>query len=114
MEPVEDVFAARADPLGEGADLVPAIGDKGQILIDLEALAFEMIDDAPLRLAIVAMHKANVPGFPILGYGSADNELEVLLSVAPVADVAAVEADDHTAFRDRQIRPIARIFPFHA
>ena len=38
VEPVEDVLAAWADPLGKGADLVPAVSNEGQILIRLEAL----------------------------------------------------------------------------
>ena len=67
VEPVEDVLAARADPLSKDADLVPAIRDKGQILIGLKALTPEMIDDAALRLAIIAMHEADVPGVPSSG-----------------------------------------------
>jgi hypothetical protein len=49
VEPVEDVLAARADPLGKGADLVPAVCDKGQILIGLKALPTEMIRRCGLR-----------------------------------------------------------------
>jgi hypothetical protein len=61
VEPVEDVLAARTDPLSEGANLVPAVGDEGQILIGLEALSAQVINDAALRLTIVAMDKAYVP-----------------------------------------------------
>ena len=68
-----------------------------------------MVNDAALRLAVVAMNKADVPGLSVFGHGSADNEFEVPLSVAPIADVAAVQADDHTSIGDRQILPIARV-----
>ncbi len=47
VEPVEDVLAARADPLSEGADLVPTVGNEGQILIGLKAVLSYL--DAPCR-----------------------------------------------------------------
>jgi hypothetical protein len=109
VKPVEDVFAARTDPLSEGADLVATIRDKGQILIGLKALTPEMIDDAALRLAIVAMDETDVAGVSLFGNGSADDQLKVPLSVTPVADVAAVQADNPPSIADRQILPIARV-----
>ena len=110
VEPVEDVLAARTDPLGEGADLLTAVCDKGQILIGLEALLAEMINDATLRLAVIAMNEADVPSLSLFGHGPVDDELEVPLSVAPIADVAAVQADSHPSIGDRQIIPTARVW----
>jgi hypothetical protein len=62
VKPVKDMLAARTNPLGKRPDLVTAISDEGQILIGLQALAPEMIDDAALRLAIIAVDKADVAG----------------------------------------------------
>src|SRR3712207_9589670 len=104
------MLPARADPLGKGTDLVPAIRDKGQILIGLEALAAQVINNAALRLAIIAVDKADIAGLSLFGHGPADDELEVLLSVAPVADVTPIQANDHPALGGRQILPIARVY----
>jgi hypothetical protein len=79
VEPVEDVLAARADPLGEGANLVPAVGDAGQILV---ALSAQVINGAALRLAVIAVNKADVSGLALLGQRPADDQLEVLFSIA--------------------------------
>lgn len=49
----------------------------------------------------------------VLGQGSADNQLEILLAVAPIANVATVEPDDDPAFRNRQIGPVARAGILH-
>ncbi len=54
IEPVEDRRARRCDHFRERADFLPAVGDEGNILFGLDALLLEMVENAPLQLAIIA------------------------------------------------------------
>ena len=105
---VEDVLRLRGDQFGQRADLLATVGQEGDILIGLQALAFEHVEQPALRLAIVAMHQTDVAGVAVFGHRLADDDLEVGLPVFPVADVAAIEADHDTPLRNRQPCPVGR------
>ena len=69
--------------------------------------------DAPLRLAVVAVDETDVPRMTIFGQRAADDQLEVFLSVVAVADVSAIQADDDAAIRNGQVHPVARASILH-
>src|SRR5271166_819860 len=81
MEPVENVFRLRGDQLRQRADFLATIGQKGNILIGLQALAFEHVEQPALRLAIVAMYQTDVPRLTVFGHRLADYDFEVGQSV---------------------------------
>jgi len=56
------MLAAGIDEFGEGADLLAAIGEKGDILVSLEALAGEYPDQPAFWLLVIAMNKSEVAG----------------------------------------------------
>ena len=62
MEPAQDVPAAGADQLGERLDLVVA-GEEGDLLVGLQALAFEAVSPAE-RVVIIRRGKADATPRP--------------------------------------------------
>jgi hypothetical protein len=77
-------------------------------LIGLQSLAFERVEQPAFRLGIVAMHQTDILSITIFRHRPADDDLEVGLAILPVADIAAVEANDDAALRDRQLRLVSR------
>ncbi len=61
-------FGPWRDLLGQRTDLLAAVGQEGDVLIGLQALAREHIEQPALRLAIVAMYQTDIAGIPVLGY----------------------------------------------
>jgi hypothetical protein len=108
MEPVEDVLGLRGEQLRQCSDFLATIGQEGDILIGLQALTLEHIKQSALRLAIVAMHQTDVSGVAVFGHRLANDDLEVGLSVLPVPDVAAIQADHDAPLRKRQPCPVGR------
>jgi len=70
VEPVEDVLGFWGDQLGEGAHLLPAIGQERDVLVGLQALLSHDLEQSPLRLAVIAMHQADVARRAVLRHGS--------------------------------------------
>src|SRR5689334_5779422 len=105
VEPVKSMFAARADPLRERAHLLAAVRQERDVLVRLQALADQDVDMTALRFAVVPMHEAEVTRWAVLRQGAADDDLEVALSLDPVANIAAIEGDHDTTLRDRQRLP---------
>lgn len=83
-----------------------AIGQESHVLIGLQALALENLEQPALGFLIVAMRQAQVARRTVFGHRAADDELEVALAIRPVAHVAAVDADDDAALRNRQGLPL--------
>jgi len=113
MEPVEDMLAGRRDHLGEQADFFAAIPDEGDILVGLNALLLEIVEDVPLRLAIIAVDEIDTAGTTIFGERAADDEFEVLLPVVAVANIAAIQANDDAALGSGQVNPVTRAGILH-
>ena len=59
-------------------------------------------------MLILAADQAEVAVVAILGHRLADHDLEVLLFVVPVPDVAAVDADDDRFLRDGRLAAAGR------
>ena len=108
VEPVQHVLGFRGDQFRQSAHLLAAVGQEGDVLVRLQALALQHLEQPTLRFPIVAVHQAEVARRPIFGHRAADDELEIALSVVPVADIAAVEGRHDAAFRDRQLLPLGR------
>ncbi|QRM32906.1 hypothetical protein [Microvirga sp. VF16] len=69
--------------------------DNTQILFFLNAPSTQVINDAALRLAIIAMDETGSAGLSLSRNGSAENELEIPFTVTP----AAVEAAGRASFK---------------
>ena len=57
--------------------------------------------EPPPGLLILAPDQAEVTVIATCGHGFADDDLEIVLFVVPVPDVAAVDADDDCRLRER-------------
>jgi len=79
MEPVENMFAARANPFGERPDFLAAVGQESDVLIGLHPLAFQHIEKAALRLPIEAVDEAEIAGGAVLRHRTSDDDLEIAL-----------------------------------
>src|SRR6185436_14338789 len=105
---VKNMFAARADQLRERAHRLAAVRQERDVLVRLQSLARQDVNEAALRFAVVPMHEAEVARGAVLRQGAADDDLEVALSLDPVTNIAAIEADHDTTLRDRQRLPVRR------
>ena len=100
MKPVQDMRGLGAHLQLKFPQLVVAIREKGDRLIPLSALCMQHLIQASLRLCVVGLHKAKafVGRWLVLFILSktpralADNDLEVMLLVEPVAHVSPVNA----------------------
>jgi hypothetical protein len=70
MQPVQHVLGRRGNLLGQHSDLLAAMGQEGDILIGLQAVAHEHVEQPALRLAIVAMHQTDITGVAIVRLAS--------------------------------------------
>lgn len=59
----------------------PTVGDEGDILIGLDGLLLEMVENAPLRLAIIAIDETDVARSTLFRQRAAYDQLEILLPV---------------------------------
>lgn len=59
----------------------PTVGDEGDILIGLDGLLLEMVENAPLRLAIIAIAETDVARSTLFRQRAAYDQLEILLPV---------------------------------
>lgn len=113
VEPVEDMLTGWRNHFSKRAHLFAAVGDEGDILIGLNALLFEVVEDTTLRVAVVAVNEADIAGIAVFGERTADDQFKILLPVAPIADIAAIQADDDTAVGNGQVHPVARTGILH-
>src|SRR5262245_43582254 len=100
----------------EVTDGVTAVGEEGNLLVQLHPLRLQDLKQAPFRFGVQRLHKAKAlarrglvvliacEGKRIL----ADNDLKVVLLGLPVPYVAPVNAYGDGAIRDGQGAPIAR------
>jgi DNA-binding XRE family transcriptional regulator len=56
---------------------------------------------------VMAVHQSEITKVTVLRWGFPDNDLEIALSIDPVSDVTATEADHDTAFRNRRVLPLS-------
>ena len=102
------MLVARADLLGQSEDFLAAVGEEGDILIGLDALAFQQVHQAAFRPAVKTVDDAKVPRRSVLRHRPADDDLEIALPLVPVADIAAVETDHDAPVENRKVRPVPR------
>jgi hypothetical protein len=72
-----------------------------------------MVENAPLRLAIIAVDETDIAGTAIFGERAADDAFEVFLPVVAVANIAAIQADDDAPLGNGQINPVTRAGILH-
>src|SRR4051794_33503883 len=109
VEPVEVILGTGRDPIQEAADAVAAIGQEGQALVHPQILAVQHLEQPAFWLVIMGLNQAEVAVVPNLGHRLADNDLELLPFVVPVAQVGAVDADDDWPLRYGQLLAIGRV-----
>ena len=91
------MLSARRDPVQEAADAVAAVGQEGEALVDPQVLGTQHLEQPAFWLVIMGLNQVAV--VPILRHRLADDDLELLLFVVPVAQVGAVDADDDWPLR---------------
>jgi hypothetical protein len=114
-EPVEQVFRFRAQIALEIPDGVAPIGEKLDLLVQLQALGLQELKEAPLGFLVIGLHegKAFARGCGVFVVPSerqdalAGNHLEPTL-LAPLGfDIAAIDTDRERPIGDRQRAPVA-------
>src|SRR5918995_5953185 len=103
------MLSAGRDPVQETADAVAAVGQEGEVLVDLQVLGAQHLEQPAFWLVIMGLNQAEVAVIPNLGYRLADDDLELLPFVVPVPQVGAVDADDDRALRHGQLLAIGGI-----
>src|SRR6266705_3926237 len=117
MKPVQYMRGLWAHLQLKFPQLVVAIREKGDLLVHLEVLGLQHLIQTPLGLGIQRLDKPKAleRGRPVrftlskAQHTLADNDLEVMLLVQPIADVAPVNAHDEEALRQGQELPRTRI-----
>src|SRR6266567_4476081 len=117
MKPVQDMRGLWAHLPLQCPQLVIAIREKGDLLVHLEVLRVQHLIQTPLGLGIQRLDKpkALARGRPVLytlskaQHTLADNNLEVMLLVPPIAHVSPVNAHVGRAIRQRQELPLTGI-----
>src|SRR4051812_1856919 len=89
------------------AHAVATVGQYRDRLGYRQALSAQDLAEPPPGLLILASDKAEVAVIAIRSQGFADHDLEVVLFVVPVPDVAAIDADDDRSLRERLV--LARV-----
>src|SRR3954471_16861890 len=98
-EPVEISLGTERDPIQEAADAVAAIGQEGEALVDPQILGTQHLEQPASWLVIMGLDQAEGAVVPNLRHRLADDDLELLAFVVPVAQVGAVDADDDRPLR---------------
>src|SRR3954467_9640778 len=84
------------------ADAVAAIGQHRDSLIRWQPLALQHLAEPAPGSGILVADQTEVAVITILGHRLADDDLELLLLVMPVPEVAAVDPDDDRFPWDRR------------
>src|SRR6266702_6508797 len=113
MKPVQDMRGLWAHLPLQCPQRVIAIREKGDLLVHLYVLRVQHLIQTPLGLGIQRLDKPKAleRGRPVLytlskaQHTLADNDLEVMLLVPPMAHVAPVNAHCERAIRQRQELP---------
>src|SRR5712691_7248506 len=117
MKPVQNMCGFWAHLPLKFPQLVIAIREKRDLLVHLEVLRVQHLIQTPLGFGIQRLDKPKAfeRGRPVLftlskaQHTLADNDLEVMLLVQPIADVAPVNAHDEEALRQGQELPLTGI-----
>src|SRR3954453_5160985 len=91
---------------GQRTHAVATVGQQRERRAPRQALALHNRAKPASRLLILAADEAEIPVVATRGQRFADHDLEVVFLVVPVADVAAIEADDDRSLRDRPRRAL--------
>src|SRR2546425_2563676 len=114
MKPVQDMRGLWAHLPLQCPQRVVAIREKGDLLVHLYVLRVQHLIQTPLGLGIQRLNKPKAleRGRPVLytlskaQHTLADNNLEVMLLVPPIAHVSPVNAHVERAIRQRQELPL--------
>src|SRR5438132_9656815 len=98
----------------EITDGVATVGQKGELLVELEALGFQDLIQASFRFGVNGLHKAKPfagGGLLVLIAGEgqctlANDDLKVMLLGVPIPNIAPVNAYGDRPIRDGQGAPI--------
>jgi hypothetical protein len=92
----------------QSAHGVTTVGEEGEVLIHLEALAAQHLVQAAPQLFVVRLHEAEEPVGPLLWRRLVGDHLEAGRFVVPTANVPAIHTDDDRPLRGRQLPPVRR------
>src|SRR5215475_14968938 len=117
MKPVQDMRGLWAHLPLQCPQLVIAIREKGDLLVHLYVLRVQHLIQTPLGLGIQRLDKSKAleRGCPVLftlskaQHTLADNDLEVMLLVHPIANVSPVNAHFEETLRQGQELPLTGI-----
>src|SRR3954453_16685755 len=96
------MLAAGRQVAHERAKAVTTVGQHHDQLIRWQPLAPQHLAEPALGIGILAADEAEVAVIAILGHRFADDDLELLLFIVPVPEVAAVDPDDDRFPWDRR------------
>jgi hypothetical protein len=109
VEPVEISLGTGRYPIQEAADAVTAVGQEGEALVHPQILGTQHLEQPAFWLVIMSLNQAEVAVVPNLRHRLADDDLELLPFVVPVAQVGAVDADDDWPLRRGQLLAVGRV-----
>src|SRR3954454_14582511 len=96
------MLAAGRQVAHERANAVTTVGQHHDRLIRWQPLAPQHLAEPALGIGILAADQAEVAVIAILGHRFADDDLELLLFIVPVPEIAAVDPDDDRFPWDRR------------
>ena len=109
VEPVEIILGTGRNPVQEAADAVAAVGQEGEALVHPQVLGAQHLEQPAFWLVIMGLNQAEVAVVPNLRHRLADDDLELLPFVVPVAQVCAVDANDDRPLRYGQPLAVGRV-----
>src|ERR687898_2615552 len=101
------MLSAGRDRVQEAA--VSTVGQEGELLVDLQVLGTQHLEQPAFWLVIMSLNQAEVAVVPNLGHRLADDDLELLPFVVPVAQVGAVDANDDWPLQYGQLLAVGRV-----
>src|ERR687898_3050099 len=101
------MLSAGRDRVQEAA--VSTVGQEGELLVDLQVLGAQHLEQPAFWLVIMGLNQAEVAVVPNLRHRLADDDLELLPFVVPVAQVGAVDADNDRPLRQGQFLAVSSV-----
>ena len=105
MEPIQQMFGFRVEIELQVAHGVAAIGEKGDLLIQLHALALEHLEETPFGLVVIRLYETKAFTGSFLWNGFAHDHFKMSLFVIPLSNVTAINSDGNGRWRSRQCGP---------
>jgi hypothetical protein len=106
MEPIQQVLGFRVEIELQVAHSVAAIGEKGDLLIQLHTMALEHLEESSFTLAVIRLHEAKAFTGSFLWNGFVHDHFKMSLLVIPLSNVTAINSDGNGRWRSRQCGPL--------